>query len=190
MMRHRCTHLALLLVALLTPGPLAAQTTLPAAPKGYSWQPCTEISADLLRPDKWFFKHELSKGMHCYFITKESIENGGNFQTGLSLNVITDLTHRARAVPSEYARRYIKAAAARMTEEKRWEEESGELKTLHLLAVEKDAKDPLRMHFTLVANDKTGTLHLFWYESPARLWETNGPLGETILKNLRVNPAL
>jgi hypothetical protein len=62
-------------------------TDLPAPPPGFTWQEIPELKAALLRPKGWFFKREEVKGTLAYFITRESIENGGEFQTGLTVNV-------------------------------------------------------------------------------------------------------
>jgi hypothetical protein len=177
----------LLLILLHTPLRAAEPASRPSAPKGYSWAQCKEINATL-RPDDWFFKHEQNDATHAYFVTRESIENGGAFDTGLTLNVIVDVPRRTGVAPSEYAKNYLKLAGKKYREEKAWVEQRDPVKVFHAIVVEKEGNDPLRLHFVLIANDKTGTLHLFFYESPVRLWEKYGPVGETMLQNLHVDP--
>jgi hypothetical protein len=59
----------------------------PAPPPGFTWQEIPELKAAFLRPTGWFFKREEVNGTLAYYITRESIENGGAFQTGLTVNV-------------------------------------------------------------------------------------------------------
>ncbi len=62
---------------------------LPAAPTGFTWQEIPELKAAFLKPSGWFFKREEEKGTLAYFITKEDIDKNGQFQTGLSVNVVS-----------------------------------------------------------------------------------------------------
>jgi hypothetical protein len=77
--------LGLLFIALFVSAVAAIE--LPPAPLGFTWQEVRELKAAFLRPNGWFFKSENNKGTLAYFIRKESIENGGEFQTGLTVNV-------------------------------------------------------------------------------------------------------
>ena len=165
----------------------AEPTTLPAAPEGYSWEKCVEINGALLRPAGWHFLHEQSGDTEAYFVTKESIEGGKHFETGMTVNVVKDVAKKTGVKPSSYARAFLKEAQSKMPAEKTWEEEKEGLKVLHALVSEKEGEDPLRLHYMLVANDKTGTLHILFFESPKRLWEKNGPVGEELLKQARLD---
>ena len=60
---------------------------LPPSPPNFAWQEIPELKAAFLRPNGWFFKREEAKGTLAYFITKQDIGKGGEFQTGLTINV-------------------------------------------------------------------------------------------------------
>ncbi len=70
------------------PSALFAEEQLPAAPAGFTWKKLDSIKAQFLVPDGWFFKEEQKDDARAFFISRESIEKGGEFQTGLTINVV------------------------------------------------------------------------------------------------------
>jgi hypothetical protein len=60
---------------------------VPPAPVGFTWQEVPELKAAFLKPNGWFYRKEEQQGTFAIFITKEDISKGGEFQTGLTLNV-------------------------------------------------------------------------------------------------------
>src|SRR5580693_4315591 len=112
----------LILLALFAVIPVQTITAIdvPPPPPGFTWQEIPELKAAFLRPEGWFFKREEGKGTLAYFITKESIENGGEFQTGLTVNVFRHKKDNA----VDTAKLYIDRVAAKYHAEK-WSKEVG-----------------------------------------------------------------
>src|SRR5438093_5780315 len=91
--------------------PISSAPDLPTAPDGLSWKRIEEIHASFLLPDKWYFKSEASGGTLAYFLTAEKIKKGGQFETGLTINVVKNLKDKnavayAEAYAAEAAKQY------------------------------------------------------------------------------------
>lgn len=166
-----------ILVAWLFAQPVWA-VDLPAPPSGFTWQQIPELKAAFLKPDGWFFKHEEQKGTLAYFITKEDISRGGDFSTGLTVNVFQGLREPA----PQRGQELIEQIASKMQCEVHTRtvgpfQESG-----------CDAKDSVSvMHYLTVANTKTRTLYLFIFESPVADWNNAWTLGKQIMDNLALD---
>jgi hypothetical protein len=104
--------------AWLAAGRLSAADPAPA-PAGFAWKNVASIKAAFLVPDGWFFKEELRKDVRGIFISKESIDQSGKFQTGLTINVFPN----KKDAPSR-ARQFI-ATGDRGDVVNLWEAENG-----------------------------------------------------------------
>lgn len=171
--------LTLLAALFAYPGPA---TDLPAPPAGFAWQEIPELKAAFLRPNGWFFKREEGKGTLAYFITRESIENGGEFQTGLTVNVF--LHKKDSAVES--ARYYVDQLTAKKHGEK-WARDVGPFKEFGCLTKDTDASGTTVVQTLMVANPKTNTLYLFLFESPQANWDSAWKIGKPIIDSLVID---
>jgi hypothetical protein len=170
----------LLLTALASLGlmvPLLA-ADLPRPPPGFTWQQISELKAALLKPDGRFFKHEEQKGTLVYFITKESIVQGGDFSTGLTVNVFRGLKEPA----VEHGRALIEQIASQ-THGDKWARTFGPFQEFSCNA--RDSESVMR--YLAVANPKTNTLYLFIFESPVSDWDSAWKLGKEIMDNLAID---
>lgn len=159
-----------------------AATELPPPPPGFTWQEIPELKAALLRPDGWFFKREKSKDTVAYFITKENIENNGEFQTGLTVNVF-----RLKKDSSvEKAKIFIDQLATKKGGEK-WAKDVGVFKEFGCLTRDTDASGTTVVQTLMVANPKTNTLYLFVFESPQANWDSAWKVGKQILDSLVID---
>jgi len=165
------------LTLLLFSQPLMA-IDLPSPPAGFSWQQIPELKAAFLRPNGWFFKQEQQKGTFAYFITKESIEQGGDFNTGLTINVFRELKESA----AEHGQALIEQIATKM-HCVNWTQTAGPFQEFGCEA--KDSESA--MHYLIVANPKTNTLYLFIFESPVSDWNSAWKLGKQIMDNLAID---
>ena len=89
------------------------QPKLPPPPDGFDWQWCDEVRVGLLRPNQWHFKQGTKGDTKGYFLTKEKIDPAqGNegFETGLTMNVISDIRRKSGEDPSDYAIRFVREA--------------------------------------------------------------------------------
>jgi hypothetical protein len=151
---------------------------LPVPPAGFTWQQIPELKAALLKPDGWFFKQEEKNGTIAYFITKESIEQGGDFSTGLTVNVFRGLKESAVG----HGETLIEQIASQMHGEK-WARTVGPFQEFGCDA--KDSESVLR--YLAIANPKTNTLYLFIFESPVPDWDAAWKLGKQIMDNLAID---
>jgi hypothetical protein len=173
----------LVLILLAAPFLQAAPATnLPDPPVGFAWQEIPELKAALLRPNGWFFKREETKGTLAYFITKESIDNGGEFQTGLTVNAFRHKKDNA----VESAKNFIDQIATKKHGEK-WAKEAGPFKEFGCLTRDTDATGTTVTQTLMVANPKTNTLYLLIFESPAPTWDSAWKLGQTIFDSLALD---
>lgn len=160
----------------------APATNLPPPPTGFAWQEIRELKAALLRPSGWFFQREETKGTLAYFITKESIANGGEFQTGLTVNVFRH--KKDNAVDS--AKNFIDQLSAKKHGEK-WAKDVGPFKEFGCLTRDTDATGTTVAQTLIVANPKTNTLYLLIFESPEPNWDSAWKLGKTIFDSLALD---
>jgi hypothetical protein len=157
-------------------------TDLPAPPAGFTWQEIPELKAAFLRPKSWFFKREEGKDTLAYFITKESIENGGEFQTGLTVNVFRHKKDSA----VETAKYYVDQLAAKKHGEKR-ARDVGPFKEFGCLTRDTDASGTSVVQTLMVANPKTNTLYLFIFGSPETNWDSAWKIGKQIMDSLVID---
>ena len=81
----RAESFACALAAVSAPA-LVAQAP-PPAPDGFSWKSIESVKASFLTPTGWHFREEDHDGARAFFITQEEIVDGGQYETGLSVNV-------------------------------------------------------------------------------------------------------
>ncbi|MBF9236458.1 hypothetical protein I2I05_03525 [Hymenobacter sp. BT683] len=181
---------ALMVGCLLLAGPVAAQKidgALATAPAGFHWQPLPEVKAAMLLPDGWYYKAELGKDTQAYFLTQEEIVEGGEFQTGLSLNVVQKVQAKTNRKAADYARAFSARAGLAPTQEvlDRKEEALGPLRLFRVRyrAAPADASPKIICQWA-IANTKTDTFYMMVFESPEKEWAEAWQLGETMVREL------
>jgi hypothetical protein len=157
---------------------------VPAPPPGFTWQEVPELKAAFLKPNGWFFRREEKKDTLAYFITKESIEHGGEFQTGLTINVF----HLRKDPAVERGKKLIDdMASAHHAENEKWAQKIGPFQEFGCLLKVTDATGTTKMHALTVANPKTNTLYLFTFESPDLEWDAAWKTGKQIMDTLALD---
>ena len=83
-----------------------------------------------LRPTGWHFKKSKRGDTLGFFITKENITKTGQFTTGLTINVISDIPKKKCMSPYEFAHQFREGAreSLKLTEE--WDKDMGPFKSL------------------------------------------------------------
>ncbi|WP_309020942.1 hypothetical protein [Pelagicoccus sp. SDUM812003] len=167
--------------------PLLASTELPTPPDGYSWKPILEGQSALLIPEGWHFKSQHGKSTDGFFVSKEDIEKEGKFDTGLSLNLIRDVKKSTQYTPTQYSigmmSQIEKEKEVLLVDSK----DAGPFKaiTIRYRDVKQGLPDVV-IHNLFIANDQTGTLWFYMFESPEREWESAWKIGDTILSHLLI----
>jgi hypothetical protein len=167
----------------------SANQDLPKPPIGFNWVSILDNKSALLKPEGWHFRKDHSQGVDAYFISKEKVEGGSEFNTGLSLNVIYNVKKTTNVSPTQYA------AAMVLGLEKKYGVniiDSGVKKSepfMTLFCRFKDHQPGLEdviIHYFFIANDETETLWMFFYEAPEREWDAAWKTGTVLLKHLLI----
>lgn len=171
------------LITLLLVGNAGAQK-LSDPPMGYSWVACKEIRASFLLPWGWYFKKGVQGDTFGYYFTQQNIEEKGEFLSGLSVNVIPNIPQKNGMSPSVYADSFIKAAILQKEIFKLpWQEGIGSLQGYGVVLLNHDPQRGDFISYNLaIANDRTGTLYLLTFESPAETWEQYRVVAGVMLK--------
>ena len=153
---------------------------LAAPPAGFAWQPLPDGKAAALLPAGWYYRAEGQKGAPTYYLTQEQIGESGEFQTGLSLQVVRKAAAHTKHPAAEYAellmlrtgfgrgQQVLEKAAAAEGNWHKW--------TVRYRDAPPDA-DPRIVYQLALANAKTDTLYLLTFESPEKDWAAAWPLG-------------
>jgi len=161
-----------------------AELKLPPAPEGYQWIKILNGKSALLQPNGWFLKDAHPKDTDAYFVTKEDIDKLGKFSTGLSLNVLYKIDKKTGRPPSEYAQSMVKNMSATGTREVVWSstDKAGPFVRVMCQVRDKHPEGNSFIHYLFVANDQTGTLWWYFFESPEKEWDDAwGEFGSTMM---------
>jgi len=182
--------LAILVVLLTACNAIA--TELPPPPEGYSWVHCDEIKGAFLMPIGWHFKKHKQGDKLGYFITEENIATKGEFLTGLSVNVIPEISQKNGMPPSIYANTYIKTAIIeKEIFKKPWATTMGPFQAYGVVLLNRDHhKGDFITHNLAIANDQTGTLYLLIFESPAKSWEASWAVAKPMLQRFLIDDSI
>jgi hypothetical protein len=199
MVRSAC----LVLYGLLLAGPAAAQTPAPAArvpapairrevapPVGFKWQLLPEVKAAMLLPYTWNYKAETSRDAQAYFLTRERIVAGGQFQTGMSLNVVRQMKAKSRQSAAAYAQAFS-ASSGRKAGQQVLGQETKTQGALRLFGVRyrvaNGAAGAKIIQQWAIANTVTDTFYLLVFESPEKDWPQAWKLGEEMIRQLHLD---
>lgn len=158
---------------------------LPKPPKGFEWKWCKEVKVGLLKPEGWHFKEQKKNETRGYFISKEEIKKGGEFKTGLSLNVIPGIRKKQGLKPSEYAAKFVREILKTRTTilQVIRPGKAGPVTTAGC----RIKRDGSIIHYFLIADDAGDRLFLFSFESPEEDWKASWKTGETLLQKLVID---
>ena len=189
-----CGALLVRPAAAQTPLPSAARLpaapALPADPVGFHWQALPAIKAAMLLPYTWNFKAETSRDAQAYFLTRERIVPGKLFQTGMSLNVVRQMSAKSKQRAVAYAQAFS-ARSGRGAGQQVLGQESRTQGPLRLFGVRyrvaNGAAGPKIMQQWAIGNANTDTFYLLLFESPEKDWAQAWKLGEEMIKQLRLD---
>lgn len=170
----------------------SGELELPDPPPGFSWQQAPRIKGAFLRPDGWHFDTRHESGDYAYFISREPNVPPDGFDTGLTINVQTDVTAKTGMSPSQYAAEFIRAGAGEIDvigepfSMKRGPFESHGA----LFRAEDPDKGDFNAHMVAIANNATGTVYFCIFEGPAGDWEKIWQIGEQMLEKLVIDDSI
>lgn len=170
--------------------PAAAQkydTKLPAPPTGFTWQALPESKAAMLLPEGWYYKAEAQKGSTTHYLTQQEIGESGEFQTGLSLQVVRKVAAKTKRPAPDYAE-FLMLRTGFGRGQQQLEKASSVEGPFHKWAVRfRDAPpdtDARIVYQMALANAKTDTLYLLTFESPEKDWTEAWKLGAVMVREL------
>ncbi|MGY3087925.1 hypothetical protein ACVWYF_000958 [Hymenobacter sp. UYAg731] len=187
---YRLFTTGLLLGLLLLAWPAAAQrynVPLAAPPAGFAWQALPDGKAAALLPAGWYYRAEGQQGAPTYYLTQDQIGESGEFQTGLSLQLVRKATAHTRHPAAEYAellmlrtgfgrgQQQLEKVASVDGNWHKW--------TVRYRDAPPDA-DPRIVYQLALANAKTDTLYLLTFESPEKDWPAAWALGAVMVREL------
>lgn len=154
---------------------------------GFEWAGTGPGKCEFLKPEGWFLRTEELKGTYGVFITKEKIEKGKNFKTGFSLNVVKNIKAKTGATASQYALAFVlQSTKNKEIVKKPWSFNNEPFKC-YGVQVKDNAKV---IHYMLLANTKTDTLFVTFFESPPNKWIEAWGIGNVILNNMKIDSFL
>jgi len=159
------------------------------APAGFEWQRLDEVRGTVLRPVVWHFNHRAEADQLDYFLSREPAGPDGDFDTGLTISVVTDVRERTGMSLAEYAQRFISEASGDLEiVDGPWDSASPPYVTHGALMRATDSgKGEFNAHIAAMANQETGTVYLMTFEGPAESWDTIWPMGELMLDKLALD---
>ncbi|MGA2438627.1 MAG: hypothetical protein ABSF57_08960 [Acidobacteriaceae bacterium] len=164
--------------------PAISATDRPPLPPGFSWQEIPAIHAIFLKPDGWFFHQEMDNGTLAYFISKEDISKGGEFQTGLTINVFPKLKQGSAI---DRGRAFVDNLVAKHPGSNHWDRRVGPFQQYGCNVTDTDQSGTTVMSTYVLANPKTNTLYLLIFESPQSTWDTYAPIEKQIMSTMSLD---
>lgn len=177
----------MLLLPALSAAAQRYDTRLAAPPTGFTWQPLPESKAAALLPDGWYYKAETRKGAATYYLTQEPIGETGEYQTGLSLQVVRKAKAQTKRPAPEYAELLMMRTGFGRGQQVLEKASSSEGNWRKWTVRYRDAPPDAdaRVVFQLaLANAKTDTLYLLTFESPEKDWADAWELGQAMVREL------
>ena len=165
---------------------------LPEAAAGFSWQQAPEIKGAFLRPNGWHFDTRHEGGDYAYFISLELNVEPNGFDTGLTVNVQTNVPAKTGMSPSQYAAAFIQAGSSEFgVVGEPFSSSRGPFKSQGaLFHVNDPIKGDFNAHMVAVANDVTGTIYMCIFEGPAENWDDTWKIGELMLEKLVIDDSI
>jgi len=158
-------------------------------PEGFSFQILKDIGGKVLKPKGWFFERIPMGKTMAYRITQDEPNKDGEFLTGLTINVILQVPESSGISPSAYAQRFIseKSESGDVIESFKPEKlESMERSGVTVVREQKilGITQPFWIHYTIFANDKTGTLYIFVFGCPSKSLKDTLPTFQEMLSRI------
>jgi len=158
--------------------------TRPQPPEGYDWQELKECRSAVLLPRGWQFSQNKVDDTLAYFVTRdEPLE--GKFTTGLTVNVVRNLSDASKLKPSLYAAHYVQEYL-KQSEETVEQPESAPAGPFDRISCQVIKRFPqfedqrFRVRMTTFANDKADALYILIFASPVDEWEQSYRIGEQL----------
>ncbi len=158
-----------------------AASDLPDAPNGYEWYTSKNGVGIFLQPNGWFVLEEQKNDTNALFITKEKIENGSRFITGITVNQINTFSKKSELKPSLYAQDWAVGMGKKYQVLHSFTI-PGPSGNMYGIRVRGDNNgEPTILHFLSVGNNDEDKVYSIIFETPESLWESNFEVAKPVL---------
>lgn len=165
-------------------GQLDLEAQMPA-PNGFEWYLCKNMNTYFLRPTNWFVLEESTSNSQGCFISKEEIVNGGNFETGLSVNYIKNIEAISGVSADNYAFNFIDELRGNYQNSDYFEERNSKQNMYSAILQINDGDFPITAYYNAIVTNKKGELFIVIFESPTQSWDTEWEkTGKQIIGNM------
>jgi tetratricopeptide (TPR) repeat protein len=166
----------------------SVRTTLPPPPPHFDWHSFLMVGVSVLKPEGWHV-HQVDTGTaFTGCISRESIQERGRFETGLTVQVIRGVQEGTGMPPQEFSRQLRQKERDNPDNAilLQLDEQETEMMTRLIYRFRNAPSDaePIIVHRFQIAVPARDELYLFIFESLERLWDADWTIGEQILKNL------
>ncbi|HPN83802.1 MAG TPA: hypothetical protein PK821_00570 [Victivallales bacterium] len=149
------------------------------------------VRAYVASPKGWFFshKHVQKESRSLFTISKENLDKGEKARSVFNMVVVRGIPEKKKSNPSAFAAEMIQDISKKTNTVKHWEGKRGELIEKGFLRedLSPDNSEKIREYFLTLSNDSTGTIYIISFVAPQERWELDWPIGEIIIKNLRID---
>jgi hypothetical protein len=140
-----------------------------------------------LLPKGWNFLEEQKEDTSACFISKEKISGSAGFKTGISINLLRNIPRKMSRKPSVFAQQFLLVIEKKYKPIKKSSDVKGPFTYFAMEYIKDDSSPQTHVWNMLIANDKTGSVHLVTAESPNSLWTQNWPVLNVIVSMLGVD---
>lgn len=160
---------------------------LPAAPVGFSWIEIHDIRGAFLLPTGWHFR---KRGDFQYFLTREPMEPGKSFETGLTVSVVRKVSESTGWEAPAYSEAIASAPSDGEELLDSWQNSFGTLPLFGArLRRAREGLEPVIFQRLVLGNGATDTMYILLFESPESSWQEMWKLGDTMLNQFLLGDA-
>ncbi|WKZ30632.1 MAG: hypothetical protein QY314_02555 [Candidatus Dojkabacteria bacterium] len=150
--------------------PILRPTETP--PSGFTWYSCPTISVWSLRPAGWYTYEEAKDGVFSCYITREQITATQQYQTGLSINVYTNVLSKYGQKASLHAKTVADNFENLGTVTGRTPVTDPDFSGYSLFISSNVGGTVVNQYIAVLGNDDANKLYLIAFESRENTWDT------------------
>jgi len=158
-------------------------------PDALEWHEFEEVHVKIRAPKGWSHQSKSNGDTQAFFVSRDALVEGGEFQSGVSLNVVSfpeDAPQGALSYATSFAVSYPKKFGPGA---ECGVKEGAPLTLFWCQAdLEEGGHTTTALHH-LAANSETGKLYIFMFESLRQDWQQSWSTITTMLKSIDIDPS-
>jgi len=188
---NKVVHCASVLLALLLTA-CSGLSTAPdtqadsaATPDGYHWYSARNGVGTFLVPDGWHTREETQKGTSALFISRENIDQSGQYNVGMTVNRVPNFSQTTSVPATEYAESFIKQLMVKHDVLMSNINSQG-VEPRYVARVRLTKEPATIVHYITVGRAATDELFLIYFEAPESEWEDAFETAQPMLEAFRL----